>query len=170
VDKEVDLCGQFSTAVVVNRTIVGTSPITLPACCVRCGQDSGNGVRVGTTLYAVPRWIWVGLLWGVFPVILLYYAARRPCDVEYWVCDECVARMRKRRCIALVLWAFFLAAVVVSVTSGLSWYVGVAVLLLVVAAMIASRDPSLTAAGRDGRRFAVRGACPEFIAKVTELD
>ncbi len=78
----------MSDWIVAENAIIGTSPMELPDRCVECGRDASGGRRVDTRLYWYPRWIWVGILWGVFPVVLLYYAARRPLEIRYSLCPQ----------------------------------------------------------------------------------
>jgi len=112
--------------------ILGTSPILLPAQCAECGRAASRGKRVETILYWYPSWIWVGLIWAVFPVALLYYAARRPLKITYSLCPEHQHTLAVKRRAVLGMWALFAAVAVAAIATFSSYLILAALALFVV--------------------------------------
>ena len=140
----------------------------LPERCVECGREASGGRRVHTRLFWHPRWIWVGILWGVVPVVLLYDAARRPLEISYSLCphDDRSLRMRKRA--ALVMWALFVALLIAAVATHFNRACVFAAVALFFAAAIAhfmSLVP-LTVAGHEDGVFGVKGFSKKFLLTV----
>jgi hypothetical protein len=152
---------------VADDAVVGTSPIALPPICVDCGRESPDNLYIETKLYWYPRWIWVGLIWGVFPAVLLYYAARRPLLIGYALCDDHVRWLRARRRLAYTMWAIFVALVVASVATRAWEPLLIATFVVFVISAIASMmswSPLRVAAHDDGV-FGVRGFSAEFLRR-----
>ncbi len=158
----------MSDWIVEKKAIIGTSPMELPDRCVECGGDASGGRRVDTRLYWYPRWIWVGILWGVFPVALLYYAARRPLEISYSLCprDDHSLRMRKRA--ALVMWALFVALLIAAIATQFNRACVIATVALFFVAVIAHFMAlvPLTAAGHEDGVFGVKGFSKNFLLAV----
>jgi hypothetical protein len=154
--------------IVAENAIIGTSPMELPDRRVECGRDASGGLRVDTRLYWYPRWIWVGILWGVFPVVLLYYAARRPLEISYSLCphDDGSLRMRKRA--ALVMWALFVALLIAAVATHFNRACVIATVVLFFVAVIAHFMAlvPLTVAGHEDGVFGVKGFSKKFLLAV----
>jgi hypothetical protein len=147
--------------------VIGTSPIILPHLCVKCGQSSHGGTRYEAELDWTPGWIWIGILWGFFPVILLYYASVRRVDVEYSLCTEHRAVLRRRKQAALWIAAGFLVVVAAAIAARVVylWPVAFVVFLAAVITWSMSRPPLRTAGHEDGV-FGIRGFGPDFLSAV----
>ncbi len=155
----------MSDWIVDKNAIIGTSPMELPDRCVECGKDASGGRRVDTRLYWHPRWIWVGILWGVVPVALLYYAARRPLEISYSLCAQDDRSLRLRKRAALVMWALFGALLIAAIATHFNRACVFATVALFFAAVIAhfmSLVP-LTAAGHEDGVFGVKGFSKNFL-------
>jgi hypothetical protein len=156
----------MSEWIVASDALVGTSPMELPGRCVECGGDVSGGRRVDSTLYWYPRWIWVGILWGVIPVILLYYASRRPLKIGYSLCpkDDWSLRMRKR--VEMVMGALFAAFLIAGVATHFNRFCMIAAIVLFIAALIVHfmAQVPLRAAGHEDGVFGVRGFSKDFLS------
>ncbi len=155
---------------VAKDAIVGTSPMKLPDRCVECGRRISGGRRVETTLYWYPRWIWVGILWGVFPAILLYFASRRRLEISYSLCSDDDRSLRKRKRVAMAAWALFLALLIATVvTQGNRVYLIAAFVLLFVALILhMMAGVPLTVAGHEDGVFGIKGFGKEFLSTAGE--
>lgn len=144
--------------------VVGTSPIILPHLCVKCARPSDGGIRYEASLDWTPGWIWLGVLWGFFPVILLYYAYVRRVDAEYSLCREHLCVLRRRKRAALWLAAAFAAALAAAIAAQIVLLGAVAGALLIAAVVsyVLSRPP-LRAAGHEDGTFGIKGFGPDFL-------
>jgi hypothetical protein len=149
--------------------VIGTSPIILPHLCVKCARPSDDGVRYKASLDWTPGWIWIGIFWGFFPVILLYYASVRRVDVEYSLCAEHRATLRKRKKAALWLAGGFLVLVAAAIATRFVylWPVAFVVFVAAVITWMMSRPP-LRAAGHEDGVFGIRGFGPDFLAGLAQ--
>jgi hypothetical protein len=152
---------------VAGKAVIGTSPIELPDLCIDCGREAQGHRRFKTTLHWFPRWIWVGVLWGILPVVLLYYAARRPLAVEYSLCEEHFRWLRLRKRVALTMWVVFAAVLAAcAVNRGTSAFL-IAVLATFVLTVVLNMMawlPLRVAAHEDGV-FGVKGFSEEFLER-----
>jgi hypothetical protein len=152
--------------------IVGTSPMALPPICVECGRECGgereNDRYIETTLYWFPRWIWFGLIWGIIPAVLLYYASRRPLRLGYALCEDHVRWQRRRIHVAWGVWTLFLAVFVGSVVTHGTPALLIATIALLVIALVASMMSwsPLRVAGHEDGVFGVKGFSREFLHRV----
>ncbi len=158
----------MSDWIVDKNAIIGTSPMSLPDLCVECGRDASGGRRVDARLYWYPRWIWVGILWGVFPVVLLYYAARRPLEISYSLCPQDDRSLRTRKRAALVMWALFVALLIAAIATHFNRACVIATVVLFFAAVIAHFMAlvPLTAAGHEDGVFGIKGFSKNFLLTV----
>ena len=158
----------MSDWIVAKDAIVGTSPMEMPDRCVECGRDASAGRRVDTTLHWYPRWIWVGILWGVIPAVLLYYAARRPLEISYSLCPQDDRSFRIRKRAALVMWALFVALLIAAVATHFNRACVIATVALFFVAVIAHLMAlvPLTAAGHEDGVFGVKGFSKDFLQAV----
>jgi hypothetical protein len=156
--------------IVAKDAIVGTSPMKLPDRCVECGREASGGRRVETTLYWYPRWIWVGILWGVFPAILLYFASRRRLEISYSLCPDDDRSLRKRKRVAMGIWALFVAFVIAAVATHFNRFCMIAALVLFFVAWIVQMMTGvpLTVAGHEDGVFGVKGFGKEFLSAAGE--
>jgi hypothetical protein len=166
-------CGYspYGVLQVAGNKLVGTSPMVLPEGCVKCGVPTPNGPRTRKKLYHYPVWIWVGLIAGLLPMLILYYVLRKPLDLSYCVCEKCSKSMGLKKGLAVSAWVLLLAGVAFVVATNPSIIVGAVVLgVLFVLALAATVmvSPPLRVAGYDERYFSVAGACPEFLTHVGE--
>jgi hypothetical protein len=150
---------------ITDRAVIGTSPMELPPICIDCGRERPDNVQVDTTLYWYPRWIWLGVLWGVFPIVLLYFAARRPLRIGYSLCEEHRRWRRTQMRMAYGAWAVFVAVVVADiVTHGWPPLLIALVVALVIAAVLHMMAwLPLRVAGHEEGVFGVRGFSKEFL-------
>jgi hypothetical protein len=154
----------MSDWMVKDRGVIGTSPIILPDCCVDCGRPGSDGIRAQTRLYWYPGWVWVGIFWGIFPVYLLYLAARRGVDVEYSICSEHVASMKRKKRAGLISAAFFVVLLAAAIYFRNPYLGGAALLALVVAAIMYMISGSpLRAAGHEDGVFGIKGFDDAFL-------
>jgi Na+-transporting NADH:ubiquinone oxidoreductase subunit NqrB len=154
--------------IVAKDAIVGTSPMELPDRCVECGRDASGGRRVDTTLYWYPRWIWLGIFWGVIPVVLLYYAARRPLKISYSLCPEDDRSLRTRKRVAIGVWALFVAFLVAAVATHFNRFCVIAAIVLFFGAVIVHfmAVVPLSAAGHEDGVFGIKGFGKDFLSGV----
>jgi hypothetical protein len=159
--KEISL----SDWVVAKDAIIGTSPMELPDRCIECGRKAPGGRRVETTLYWYPRWIWVGIVWGVFPVFLLYFASRRRLEISYSLCPDDDRSLRTRKRMAMGAWALFLALLIAAVATHFNRISMIAALVLFFVAWIVQMMAGvpLTVAGHEDGAFGVKGLGKEFL-------
>ena len=157
----------MSDWIVDKNAIIGTSPMELPDRSAReCGKHASGGRRVDTRLYWHPRWIWVGILWGVVPVALLYDAARRPLEISYSLCAQDDRSLRLRKRAALVMWALFGALLIAAIATHFNRACVFATVALFFAAVIAhfmSWVPLTTAGPRQDGVFGVKGFSKNFL-------
>jgi hypothetical protein len=152
---------------VAEKAVIGTSPIELPNLCIDCGRESSGNRHLKTTLYWMPRWIWVGVFWGILPVVLLYYAARRPLAVEYSLCEEHFRWLRLRKRVALAMWVVFtgvLAACIATHATSALLIAGLVTFVLTVVATMMAWLPLRVVAHEDGV-FGVKGFSREFLER-----
>ena len=156
---------------VAEKAVIGTSPMELPHLCIVCGRQPQSGRRLDATLYWAPRWIWFGILWGVVPVVLLYYAARRPLKIEYSLCGEHLRSLRLRKHLAQASWVVLIAAIVACVVgrgrSAILIVAGAIFLVTLVLNMMAWLP--LRVAGHEDGVFGVRGFSKEFLTRAAPL-
>jgi hypothetical protein len=149
---------------VENGGVIGTSPIILPDFCVDCGRHGADGIRAQTRLYWYPGWVWVGIFWGIFPVYLLYLAARRGVDVEYSICSEHVESMKRKKRAGLISAACFVVLLAAAIFFQNPYLGGAALLALVVAAIMYMTSGSpLRAAGHEDGVFGIKGFDDTFL-------
>ena len=160
----------MSDWMVAKNAIVGTSPMKLPDCCVECGRKASGGRRVEATLYWYPRWIWVGILWGVFPAILLYFASRRRLEISYSLCPDDNRSLRTRKRVALGTWALFVAVVIAAAATHFNRSCMIAAFVLFFVALIVQMMASvpLMVGGHEDGVFGVKGFGDEFLLAAGE--
>jgi hypothetical protein len=73
----------------------------LPSCCVWCARPALNHVR--KTFYWHSQWLYLMLLVGILPYLIIALFARQKMELQVPLCDRCFAGWRKRRWIAAVL-------------------------------------------------------------------
>jgi hypothetical protein len=154
--------GQVSVS---GKTLVGPSPMSLPCHCVKCGKDASGGDLYDRTLYGYPQWIVAAILFGVLPLLVLYYALRKPLRISYYTCPACVRSRKKKLVTTWGLWALFVASLVAAIGMSSS-AIGIASAALFVAAVVMSAlaaAPLRVLACAAGL-FTVKGAGPEFLA------
>lgn len=156
--------------IVAKNAIVGTSPMELPDRCVECGRKASGGRRVETTLYWYPRWIWVGILWGVFPVVLLYFASRRRLEISYSLCSDDDRSLRTRKQVAIGAWALFVAVVIAAIATHFNRSCAIAALVLFFAALTAQMlaGVPLVVAGHKHGVFGLKGFGKDFLLATGE--
>jgi hypothetical protein len=142
----------------------------LPERCVECGRKASGGQRVQTTLYWYPRWIWVGIIWGVFPALLLYFASRRPLDISYSLCADDYRSLRARKRAAMGAWALCVVLLIAAVATHFNRFCLIAAFVLFFVAVIVQMMArvALTVAGHDGGVFGVRGLSKDFLSAAEE--
>ena len=151
--------------IVAKNAIVGTSPMELPDRCVECGRKASGGRRVETTLYWYPRWIWVGVLWGVFPVILLYFASRRRLKISYSLCPDDDRSLLTRKRAAMGAWALFVAVVIAAIATHFNRSCMIAAFVLFFVALIVHMMAGvpLRVAGHEHGVFGIKGFGKGFL-------
>ena len=144
--------------------------VELPPICIDCGQRSSNNARFETTLYWYPTWIWVGILFGVFPAVLLYFAARRPLHIRYCLCEQHVRWRRAQKRVAYAAWVIFVALMVACVTTRMNppLLVAAVVMLVVAAVLYMMAWLPLRVAGHEDGVFGVRGFGKEFLEQAAQ--
>lgn len=145
--------------------VSGTSPISLVEDCVKCGKDAAHGRRINTTQHFSPRWVLLGLLAGLIPLIPLYFVERKTLRLSYSLCPECAGAARREKWIAAGAWLMVAASVLVSIGLNDAWVL-IASGVLFVAAVVASvltNSPVIVNGYEDGV-FTVKGASQEFLA------
>lgn len=148
--------------------ILGTSSLVLPAQCVECGRDASHETRVDTVLHWYPAWIWVGLIWGLLPVVLLYYAARRPLRISYSLCPEHRRTLVVKKRIIAGMWALFAFVAIVAVAAPFNSYLIAGALVLFVVTLIVHFAAGLSLRVTRHRKgiFTVIGFGQGFLAEV----
>jgi hypothetical protein len=149
----------------VNGKISGTSPMHLAKNCVRCGKDAAQGRRISATQYFSPRWVWLGLLAGVLPVVVLYFVGRKTLHISYSLCPECAREERRKKWIAAGAWLLVAVSALASVGLGDAWIL-IACGILLVAAVVASfqANAPVIVSGYKDQVFTVKGVSEEFLA------
>jgi hypothetical protein len=133
--------------------------------CVKCGKDAAHGHRVHTTQYFAPRWVYLGLLAGLLPLIPCYYIGRKTLRLSYSLCPECDHVEKRKKWIAAGSWLGLAASALLSIELNDAWIL-IASGILLVAAVIASflaNAPVLVSGYRD-KVFTVKGVSQEFLA------
>jgi len=146
-------------------TISGTSPMSLQPDCIRCGRDARGGRRVEGRLDYYPRWVWLGLVGGLLPVIVLCFIGRKKLRISFSLCPDCARRQRWKQGMAAATWVLVAASILVSVKLDDAWIL-IGTALLFVGAIVASvlgSDPLQVSAYQD-RVFTVKGFGREFPA------
>jgi hypothetical protein len=150
---------------VSGNKILGTSPMTLPDRCVKCGKDASRGRRVDRTLYGYSQWLVLTVLLGLIVFIVLYYATRQALRLSYATCPDCTRSRDVKRRVSWGGWALFVVLLVTAIafsSSVLGIMSAVAFIGAVVASVLAASP--LRVAGFDGNLFTVKGAGKEFLA------
>jgi hypothetical protein len=133
--------------------------------CVRCGKDAAHGHRIDTTQHFSPRWVYLGLVVGLLPLIPCYYVGRKTLRLSYSLCPECDRVEKRKKWIAAGAWLLLAASALVSIELDDAWILiasGVLFVVAVVASFLA--NPPLMVNGYKDRVFTVRGASQEFLA------
>lgn len=149
--------------------ITGGSPMFLPEYCVKCGRDAAHGRRTLGARYYYPPWIFLGLIAGLIPLIILSYVGRKQLQISYSLCPECARRQKNKKWIAIAAWVVLAVVVYASLV-----LVNVALLILAgflfVLAWVVSylANQPLTIAGYNSKTqvFTVKGAGERFFAVV----
>jgi hypothetical protein len=144
--------------------ISGTSPMSLVENCVRCGTYAAHGRRIDATRYFYPLWVWLGLLAGLIPLIVLCAVGRKTLHISFSLCPECARAQRNRRWIAAGAWGLVLLSIVASVGLNEAWIlVGTGILFLgAVAASFLANAP-LQVVGYKDQVFTVKGFGKKFL-------
>ena len=160
----------MSDWVVEGDIVIGTSPILLPHFCVECGRPSAGGVRYESDLYWYPGWIWIGVLWGIVPAWLLYYASRRAVYVEYSLCADPALSLRRRKLASALLMVAFIAVLAAAIAAR-SVLLGPVAGLLFIAGVVTymTARPPLHTVDQDEGMFVLRGFGREFLEGATRL-
>jgi hypothetical protein len=150
---------------VSGKKILGTSPMTLPDRCVKCGKDASRGRRVEQTLYGYSPWIVLTIFIGLLIFIIIYYATRQPLLLGYATCPDCTRSREVKRRVSWGAWALF-AVLLVAAVGFLSSVLGILSAVAFVGAITASilAGPPLRVIGVSGNVFTVKGAGQEFLA------
>lgn len=157
----------MSRWIVENDMIVGRSPLVLPPLCVKCGGASPDDVRCRSRLHWFPAWVYLFLLLGILPAVLLYYVTRRSVRVEYSLCVKHLAGLRRRRFIGIGLLVAFVAMLAVVVLTKIV-VLGLVPAVLFVACLVALADArsAIRVVEREGHVFALQGFGADFITAV----
>ena len=133
--------------------------------CVKCGNDAAHGHRIHVTQYFSPRWVWLGLLAGLLPLIPCYLIGRKTLRLSYSLCPECDRVEKRKKWIAAGAWLLLAATALVSIELNDAWILiagGVLLVVAVVASFLANA-PVLVSGYKD-RVFTVKGVSQEFLA------
>jgi hypothetical protein len=147
--------------------IISPSPLTLPEGCVTCGDPVVNGRRFNKTLFYCSPWVWLTILVGLLPFIIIYLVVRKPLAISYAQCSTCVGRQNTKKWIAVGVWVVFLAMVAVSIWSQ-SLIAVIVMIVLFLGALVATvlANPPLRVTGYESGYFFVKGASPRFLANL----
>jgi hypothetical protein len=149
-------------------TIISPSPLVLPEGCVGCGDPVVGGRRFNRTLYYCAPWVWLTILIGLLPFIIVYLVVRKPLALSYAQCNACAGRQDLKKWIAVGVWILLLAMIVVSIWSQSTIAIAVMAVLFVgalVATVIAG--PPLRVTGHSLGYFTVKGASRRFLSNLS---
>ena len=133
--------------------------------CVKCGKDATHGHRVHTTQYFAPRWVYLGLLAGLLPLIPCYYIGRKTLRLSYSLCLECDRVEKTKKWIAAGTWLLLVASALVSIELNDAWILIASAVLLVVAVVESFlANAPLLVSGYKKPVFTVKGVGQEFLA------
>lgn len=147
--------------------IISPSPLMLPEGCVTCGEPIVNGRRFDKTLFYCPPWVWLTILVGLLPFIIIYLVVRKPLAISYAQCNTCVGRQNAKKWIAAAVWVLFLAAVAVSIWSQ-SLIALIVMVVLFAGALVATTlaSPPVRVTGHEGGYFLIKGGSPRFLSNL----
>lgn len=133
--------------------------------CVKCGKDAAHGHRVDTTQHFAPRWVYLGLLPGLLPLIPCYYIGRKTLRLSYSLCPDCDRVQKRKKWIAAGAWLLLTASALLSIELNDAWILIASAFLFVVAvtASFVANAPLLVS-GYEDRVFTVKGVGQEFLA------
>jgi hypothetical protein len=133
--------------------------------CVKCGKDAAHGHRIHTTQHFAPRWVWLGLLAGLLPLIPCYFIGRKTLRLSYSLCPGCNRVEKRKKWIAVGAWLLLVASALLSIELNDAWIL-IASGVLLVAGVVASflANAPLVVSGYRDRVFTVKGVGQEFLA------
>ncbi|PHS15417.1 MAG: hypothetical protein COA78_04990 [Blastopirellula sp.] len=100
----------------IGQRIVGRSPIVLPECCVKCGDDALTGKRLKKTLTWSPPWIALFILLGPLILAIVLMVVQKKVNVEYSLCGGC---SQKRWSKVIAVWLLIVLMLICWMLAGL---------------------------------------------------
>jgi hypothetical protein len=155
---------------VAGTSIHAHGPLRLPTrVCVQCGStEKGGTIRTDKVNYVSP-WIWLTAFISLLVTWIVYLAARKQMDVQYYLCPKCADKRKIRTMTSSLVNVGSIVGMILVVLIGdasmLSPFLG-AFVLSAVAAYISSK-PALRAVGHDDGCFKLKGASPVFLRSIT---
>lgn len=144
---------------------------TLPALCLKTGQPlTGEHWRKKVTIAWSPPWVYIGILGGILPLLILILIAQKKGEITYSLSPGARKSILKRRLIGLgVLLAaitaigacFFTGAESNDITGILAL---TGFLLLIASLVIMILAAPIRATGHRNGWFRIKGAGPDFVS------
>jgi len=109
-----------------------------PVACVKCGTTEGLSRQWFEKTYT-PKWVYVGLLFGLFPAAILMLFANKRHRIKICFCSACWNRCHKAKIISNLLAVPCLVLFIVGPIFGLaykSWFVALASMAMAIAIAI----------------------------------
>jgi hypothetical protein len=147
----------------------------VPPFCVKNGEDvPADGWRKKKAIAWSPPWVWVGLLGGVLPLLILILVAQKKANITYSLGAAARRRMGTLRGIGFALLAGFVFLLVAAVNSSSSDAVGMLVtlgFLLLLGSLICFMlvAPIRPVKHRNGW-FKVKGVSPALLDRLPAVD
>lgn len=142
----------------------------LPALCLKTGEQlSGDHWRKKVTIAWAPPWVYVGILGGILPLLILILIAQKKGEITYSLSSSARKRIVKRRLIGLGVLLCGVAAIgACIVNDGKGDITGILVLtglvLLITGLVIMVLSAPIRVTGHRNGWFRIKGAGADFIS------
>lgn len=148
----------------------------LPMSCVKTGTSVADGAwRKRKMIAWNPPWVFVGLLGGVVPLLILMLVCQKKAHIAYSLSDDARRTILGRRSVGFVLLALFVLALYLVISESVSGDVAGTVLLGGVVSLILSlvffiSATPLRATGHRNGWFRIKGAGSAFLDQLPTAD
>jgi len=137
----------------------------IPPVCIVCGSSSGLSAKPFQKTYT-PPWVWIGLLFGIFPVAILMLIGNKTHKLTLSFCQACWERCHKATLTSKLLALPLVVLLVLSPVLGIayeSWIVGLGTLAVAfgiaiyMGRWVSSASPKCVKLSRDAIVLAIPG-------------
>ena len=145
----------------------------LPELCLKTGQPvTADGWQKKVAITWSPPWVYLGILGGLIPLVILILVAQKKGQIRYSLSSEAWEKIKKRRAIGFLILLGFFATIAACFVPGMDEeLIGILImtgfLLLIVSLVVFISSAPIRAVRFRNGWFQVKGAGAEFLSTLT---